>query len=242
MRTLILFFFGSLLSIGAYAQPSAGYDDLKILFADGSYEKLVRQCEKYINKDATKKDPTPYLWMTKALYGIDVSGSDNENFKNAFKDGINYLGKCFKYDTEEAVQDEHAEFIDEYTLACIERIVNEIESGAYRKAYSWNIKYKKIARDDVGRLFMEGALKFRNSDKGGANTSWKLANIALEKVTSIEDFSKADKSLLMYGAIQSAEAMISGRQLAKAQDLLNKVAPWFEDNDEFQEEYDKVVN
>ncbi len=242
MRTLLLVLIGLLFSIGTYAQPDTGYDDLKILFADGSYKKLVRQCEKYINNDKTKKDPRPYLWMTKALYGIDVSGEAVDEYKNSFKDGINYLGKCFKYDKDGEVQAEHDEFINEYTLACVERIMVDVQAGDYRKAYSWNIKYKKIARSTVGRLFMEAALKFRNSDKGGANTSWKLANVELEKLTSVEDMSEADRLLLMHGVIQSAEAMVAGRQIDKARALLNKVAPWFEDEDEFQEEYDKVVN
>lgn len=242
MRILFLFLFSTLVSLGAFAQPESDYDDLKILFADGNYEKLVRQCEKYIGKDDTKKDPLPYLWMTKALYYIDISGSDDENFKNAYKDGIGYLGKCFKYDEDGACQEEHSEFIDEFTMACVERISNDILAGDYRKAYSWNVKYKKITNQPAGVLFMEGACKYQNGDKGGANSAWKEAAEELDKVTSIEDWSKADVRLLRNGVIQTAEAMIKGRQLDKAKDVLNKVAPWFEEDEEFKEEYDKVVN
>lgn len=242
MRSLFILLIGFIYSFGAFAQPDAGYDDLKILFADENYEKLVRQCEKYLNKDDTKKDPIPYLWMTKALYGIDVSGSDNENFKNAFKDGINYLGKCFKYDEDGVVQDEHEDFIDEFSLALVERITNDISADDYRKAYGWCVKYKKIARNEAGMYFMEGALKYRNGDKGGANTSWKEANKMLEEVTSIEDWAKADVKMLKQGAIESAKAMVAGRQIDKARELLNKVAPWFEDESDFKEVYDEIVN
>lgn len=242
MRTLFILFIGFFYSFGAFAQPDTGYDDLKILFADENYEKLVRQCEKYMEKDDTKKDPLPYLWMTKALYAIDISGSDNDNFKNAFKDGISYLGKCFKYDTDGMVQDEHSDFIDEFSMACVERITNDISAEDFRKAYGWTVKYKKIARNEAGVLFMEGALKFRNGDKGGANTAWKDGNKLLDETTSIEDWAKADVRLLRQGVIESANAMVAGRQLDKAKDLLNKVAPWFEEDENFKEAYDAIVN
>jgi len=241
MKALLILFVGIFLSFGAQAQ-APDFDDLKILNADYDYERLVRQCEKYMDKDDTKKNPFVYLWMTKALYGIDISGSDNENFKNAFKDGLGYLGKCFKYDEDGEVQAEHDEFIDEFSMACVERILNDISVGDYRKAYGWNIKYKKIARNPAGMNFMDGACKYRNSDKSGANAAWKLANNELEDVTSIEDWAVADIALLKHGVIQTAEAMISGKQLEKAKELMNKVAPWFEDDDDFQAQYDKIVN
>ncbi len=241
MKALFILFVGVLFSFGAKAQ-APDFDDLKILFADGDYEKLVRQCEKYINKDETKKDPYVYVYMAKALYGIDISGSENENFKNAFKDGIGYLGKCMQYDQAGDCQAEHEEFINEFTLACIERITNDIVAEDYRKAYSWVVKYKKITKNPAGMYFMEGACKFRNSDKGGANAAWKTAGEELDKVTSIEDWSKADVALLKHGVIQTAEAMVFGRQLEKAKAVLNKVAPWFEEDDDFQDAYDKIVN
>jgi hypothetical protein len=241
MKALFILFVGLLLSFGASAQEP-DFDDLKILFADGDYEKLVRQCEKYINKEETKKNPIVYLYMAKALYGIDVSGSENENFKNAFKDGMGYMGKCLKLDEDGAVQSEHEEFINEFTMACVERITNDIAAGDYQKAYSWVVKYKKITLNSAGTWFMEGACKYRNSDKGGANTAWKTANEELNKVTSIEDWLESDIAILKHGVIQTAEAMVAGRQIEKAKEILNKVAPWFEEDEDFQEAYDKIVN
>ena len=241
MKTYLILFLGFFLSFGSYAQAPE-YDDLKILFADASYEKLVRQCEKYMNKDETKKDPAVYLWMAKALYAIDVSGNTDDNFKNAFKDGINYLGKCFKYDSEGTVQAEHEEFINEFTMACVERIVNDVQAGDFKKGYGWVVKYKKIARYPAGLSYMEGACKFRNSDKGGANTAWKLAGEELSEIKSLEGWPKADRELLKHGVIQTAEALISSRQVSKAQEVLNKVAPWFEADEDFKAVYNKAVN
>ncbi len=241
MRTFLILFVGFILSFGAKAQAPE-FDDLKILFADGSYEKLVRQCEKYMNKDDTKKNPHVYLWMAKALYKIDISGNATDNFKNAFKDGINYLGKCFKYDEDGTCQSEHEDFINDFTRACVERIVNDAEAEDYKKAYGWVVKYKKIARYPAGLSYMEGACKFRNSDKGGANTAWKQANEELETIKSLEDWPVADRELLKHGVLQTADALVTSRQISKAQELLNKVAPWFEADETFKAKYNKIVN
>ena len=68
------------------AQAQApGFDDLKILYADANYEKLVKVAENYTLKDELKKDPIPFVWLAKGLYKISLSGSDDEKYKTAYK-------------------------------------------------------------------------------------------------------------------------------------------------------------
>ena len=93
----------------ANAQPPT-YDDLRILYADGNYEKLAKVADKYCNNDKTKNDPLVHMWLGKALYKISLVGSEDENFKNAFKDAIGAVGKSIKLDKEGSVQSENEEF------------------------------------------------------------------------------------------------------------------------------------
>ncbi len=241
MKLIFATTFGLLFTFAAAAQAPE-FDDLKILYADGNYEKLVSQSEKYAGKDDTKKDPNVYMWMAKGYYKISVSGEADDDFKNAFKSGIGAMGKAFKYDSDGSCQTENEEFVSKFTLACVERILNDVGAEDYRKAYSWNIKYLKISPNPIGCKFMEGTCKFRNSDKGGANSSWKEAENMIKEINSIDGWLEADVLLLKHGVIQTAECYISSRQVDKAKELLNKMAPWFEDDDEFKVEYDKVVN
>ena len=81
----------------SFGQPPT-YDDLKILYADANYEKLAKVAENYTLKDKTKKDVLPYIWLSKGLYKISLSGTDNEKFKNAYKAAIKHLSKGIKYD------------------------------------------------------------------------------------------------------------------------------------------------
>jgi hypothetical protein len=89
---------------------------------------------------------------------------------------------------------------------------------------------------------LDGATKFRKADKGGANTSWKEAETLLAKVKNFDAWSPADKAMLKYGIIQTAECYKSSKQVEKAKALMNKVAPWFEEDDEFKEKFDEIIN
>lgn len=221
-----------------YAQD---YDDLTILYADGSYEKLVAKAEKYTQKDETKKDPVPYIWMAKGLYKISISGTDDPAYKNAFKDAMGSYSKAVKYDTEMTARNAHKEFVDQFTSACAELIINDADAEDWGKSYGWSVKYSKMAQDEAGILFMQGALKYRRSDKSGANTDWKDAATKMEGVTSLSSWLEADKKLLRAGLLQSASCLVESRQVEKARELLDTYAPLFKGDDDFQAGYDKVM-
>jgi tetratricopeptide (TPR) repeat protein len=219
------------------------YDDLKILFADANYEKLVKVAENYTVKDELKKDPLPFVWLAKGLYKISLSGSDDEKFKNAYKEAIAALTKAMKNDGNDggALAD-HQEFIDEFQGSLVELISNDFDAKDYNKASGWVIKYIKVTKNPIGAKYLDGASKYRKTDKGGANTAWKEAETMLTKITTIEDWSDADKDILKIGVFQTAECYILSKQKEKAKTLLNKVAQWYEEDEEFKTKYDEIIN
>lgn len=226
--------------LGANAQPPK-YDDLKILFADGNYEKLIKSAENYTLKDDLKKDALPFLWLAKGLYKISLSGTSDEKYKNAYKDAIGALGKALKNDKDGSQLEDHAEFIDDFQMSMATMIENDLGAKDYNKASGWVLKYVKVTRNLVGVKFLDGAMKYRKADKSGANTAWKEADALLKNVTSLDDFTEADKIVLMHGIIQTADCYVSIKQVEKAKTLLKKVAPWFEDNEVFKAKYDEIL-
>lgn len=238
LRTLVLFLF----CVGYSFSQSPDYNDLVILFADGNYSKLIKESEKYTSKDDTKNDPLPYYWMAKGLYKISFDNERDEEFKNAFKDAITVLGKCRKKDKDNSFYEANKEFFMEVKGSLNEQIENDIAAKDFRKAAGWAIRVYKISPDDMGAKYLEGACKYRNSDKSGANTLWKEGEKLLAATTSIEDWSKEDKALLKLGVFQTAECYISSKQTDKARALLNKVAQWYEGDEDFKAKYDQIVN
>lgn len=235
----LLFMSLSLFSIGQQS-----FDDLKILYADGNYEKLVKEAEKYCEADDTKKDPMPHMWLAKGYYKISISGNDDPEFKNAFKDALGAMSKFLKNDKDGSARmdSDNAEFLDLIQSSLMEQIENELTIDNYRKAYSWVLKYKKVSDNYVGEMYLEGACKFRTDDKSSAFSLWRDAEKMISETTSTESWSETDLKILKVGVLESAECLVSVRQVDKAKTLLNKVAPLFEDDKDFKASYDAIVN
>lgn len=231
-----------LLFVGFQATAQApDYDDLKILYADGNYEKLVKVAFNYSEKEELKKDPLPNLWLAKGLYKVSLSGTDDEKFKNAYKEAITALGKAMKIDKDGTALSEHQEFIEKFQSSMVELISNELSAGDFNKASGWVVKYYKITRNPVGTKYMDGATKFAKADKGGANTIWKEADALLAKITSIEDWSEADRAMLKMGVLETAKCYVKAKQKDKAKTLISKISAWFEEDQDFQTQVQEIL-
>lgn len=244
MKQLIAVFSFVLVSMMAYSQ-SPEYKDLRILYADANYEKLVKEAEKYTLKDKYKKDIPPYFWLAKGLYKLSISGTDDPEFKNAYKGAIKYLAKGLKYDLKYnggAMAIEESEFVANFQMTLYETVYNEIAAGSFRRGSGWAIKYLKLTDNIVGAKYMMGACKYNAGDKTTARDYWKQGAAALEEIESIENWSEADKLMLKMGVLYSAQALKKGRQDDKARALIGKVSQWFEDDEEWQTDYDEIVN
>lgn len=230
-----------IVGVVAYAQPPE-YDDLTIYKADDNWEKLIRASEKYTLKDATKKDPLPYYYMAYGLYNISLVGDRGDEYKNAFKDALTTTGKFVRKDKDGSVYEEKKEFFDMLKMELVKTIQFDIEAGDYRKSFAWVMKAYKFNKEDVGAKYLEGACKYRGGDKSTGRQKWKEAKVWLEAIESIEDWCEADKVLLRMGLIESAKVLQESRQEDAAKELLNKGAQWFEEDEEWQYQYDEIVN
>lgn len=235
---LVLVVFSSFIS----SAQAPDYDDLKILYADGKYEKLVTAADKYTLKEDLKKDPFPFMWLAKGLYKVSLSGTSDEKYKGAYKEAIAALGKSMKIDKDSACILVHKEFVDEFQMSIVERVNNDISANKIKDAAGWASKYYKITTHPLGPKYIEAAAKYKSADKGGAAMIWKECDVLMNKIVDVTSWSKADLNLLKIGVIQTAECFVNARQKEKAVSLLNKVAPWFEGDEEFKEKYDEMVN
>lgn len=232
-----------LLMCQAYSYAQApDYDDLKIMYADAKYEKLVAAADKYSQKESLKKDPYPFIWLAKGLYKISLTGTDNEKFKNAYKDAIGALAKCMKIDKDSSCYNTHREFIDEFQMSLVERVNNAVSQDKIKDAAGWATKFYKISSHPIGPKYIEAAGKYRAADKGGAAALWKECDKLMVGITDVEAWTNADKSLFRIGVLLTADCYVDARQKEKAVELLNKVAQWFEDDTEFKARYDEIVN
>jgi len=247
MKNLLLLFSLLLITNLSFSQRPE-YDDLKVLFADANYEKLVKKAEGYTLKDKTKKDVLPYIWLSKGLFKISTSDNQDDKFKNAYKQSIKHMGKAIKYDLKYnnmATVAEHEDYLHELQLSLQIRIENEMAgetTGGFKKGYSWALNYKKISINLISINFVSGSCKYFSGDKPGARSEWQTGNKALEEIESLDSWSEADKLLLKLGVLYTAKAYNSSNQKDKARSLLGRVSQWFEEDPDWQEKYDEIVN
>jgi hypothetical protein len=231
---------GLLIYCGSAKAQAPDYNDLIILFADAKYEKLISSATRYIEKESTAQDALPYLWLSKGLYAMSQQGDKDPMYKNAFKESIAALGNFRKKDKDGSLFQEHIEYIDKIKLAVLEQVTNEIDAKAYKKATPILAKYYKISPDDVGAKFLEAACKYRDGDKSGANTIWKETDKKMATLENLDKLTEVDKMLFRSGVFETAECWISSKQVDKAKKLLDKVAPWFEGDEEFKTRFDSL--
>ena len=239
----IVMLIGAIVPFLAAAQPP-DFNDLKILFADRNYEKLVKQAEKYTTKEDLAKNPVPYLWMSRGLYEISLSGTDNANFKNAYKDATSFLGKAISKDKDGTQLADHREFIDTFQISLARRIVDDISIKDYAKAGVSLMNYSKVTRNaDAGAKYLDGALKFMKGDKGGANPIWLKANevIAKKPITSMDDWSDADKLIFKLGIMYTSECYVKAKKLDKAKALISAYYKFYEEDQEYKTRHDEIV-
>jgi hypothetical protein len=239
MKKLIAVVF--LLAAGLAKAQAPNYDDLRILYADGNYDKLIRSAENYSTNEKTKKDALPHFWLGRGLYSVSLSGTDEEKYKNAFKESVNSIGKAIKLDKSGEVLQEYDDFLTEYKTAIVERIRNDIDDPKVKNS-AWVVKYYKMDPNSVGTKYVEGYFKYKNADKTGANTLWKDADTKLKAISSIEGWDEPDVELLKMGVLATASMYKSSKQVDKARALLGSVKQWYEEDDEFMSKYDEIVN
>ncbi|HLW29973.1 MAG TPA: hypothetical protein VKX29_03885 [Brumimicrobium sp.] len=239
MKKLLTLITTLLISMSYFSQGS--YEDLLIIKADGNWENLIKQSERYTLKGATEKDALPYYYLSYGLYKISFQADRGEKYKNSYKDAFNAIGKMLRYDKTGEVQEKHADFVDELKLSLLEIIQNEVENDEYRRAFGWTMRLYKFGRDYAPVYYLEGALRYRNNDKSTANTKWKTGD-ELIKEANINSWSEADKSIFMLGLYETAQALKDDRQDAKAKEVMNIGAPYFEDDKKWKNYYDQIVN
>lgn len=237
------------------AQPP-GYDDCLMYYTDKQWEKLIKTAEKYTNKEESANDPMAHLWLAKGLYEINQSGNTDEAYKNAYKDAISSMGKFIKLDKTGSFKKENMAFVEKIKASLAEMIDNEMSNP--KKASGWVIKYYKLEPKSIGAKYLDGACKYLSGDKTGANTFWKEAENMLTAVINEgkapfeivnanpeegdDGYSKADKEILKMGVLKTVECYMASKQKDKAKALLGKVAKWYENDEEFKEVYDSIVN
>lgn len=246
MKNKILFLLFNFTVLFLNGQPPK-YDDLKILFADAQYEKLVKDAEKYVNKPDLSEDPIPNVYLSMGLYKISFTSLVEENpaFSDSREASYEALSAAIELDKNGTKLDEHAAFIDEVQEYVMEVIGNEVELESYTKAASYIKTYAKVTKNaKAAAKLYEGYVKYLKApdDASSAESAWEKAIKMLTKdsLNDPSNWTKNDLILAKNGLLGTVKSMIAIENIDNIDILLEYYKPVFREDEEFLTELEKI--
>jgi hypothetical protein len=238
-----------LVSLSFFSNAQApNFEDLKILYADAKYEKLVKTAENYANKPELAEDADPYLYMSMGLYRISFTSiaEENPSFADARSAAFDALGSAMDIDKKGNDLDKHAAYIDEVQTYLVEAITNEIESASYTKAANYVKAYGKASKNaKVGAKLYEGCMKYLKTpdDESSAVTIWEKAQKMLTKdsLNDVSNWTKNDLIISKVGLIETLKYLYAIENTEMADFFWNYFEVVYGKDEEFMAEYEKAI-
>lgn len=232
--TLVL---ASLLIVSASAQKKP-YDDLLVKFVDEKYEDCLAKAQTYTEKDDTKKDPLPYLYMSMCLYEMSKIEKYKamDEYKKADKEALKWAEKYRKKDKNKEFFDNYADYWSDLNTMAQETGLNFYDEGAkgMSKAKQTFDSMTGYYPENPGAWLMLGLCQYRTNLAKEGDASVAKFKAALEVAGGVEALPEDQKKLMRTALIDYA-AYLDGkgdRSGAKAALDLGKEA--LKDDPEFK--------
>jgi len=231
-------FFAFLSVISSFAQSDRDYKDLLTLFVGEKYEKCLDKAEGYTMGDDTKKDPLPYLFMSRCFYEMSKKDEFKEAYPNAFKDAMKYASKYGSKDKEKVFMAEYEDYFAELRKAAMAEAETMMDTEKYSKAKQIYDQLLDLDPNDAGAQLMMG-LAFTGLK------SKKEAEVAIAKAKQILVDKKAGQSkeqlVLLRDALTRHATALSSTSKDAAKEWLDLGLEYFPDDKEYKVTYDSIA-
>ncbi|NOZ45734.1 MAG: hypothetical protein GXO79_03030 [Chlorobi bacterium] len=163
--------FVSVLFINCIAQQNEEFPKLSKLYNEQKYEACLMKSEKLTYNDKTKREPLPYLFLSKSYYQLSLSDDPDiqEYYPKALKNALKYAIKFVQKDKRKVYVPQNTEYIELLTKTYIEKTQELYDNGKYNKVAS-NYKQLLKLKDDDNIRFAKGVCNAMNSNYSEAST------------------------------------------------------------------------
>lgn len=237
-------------------------DELTQIHADSNFVKLVKRASDYVVKPKYANDPTPYIFLAKGFYGMYRKDIKDPAIQDPFDEAVTATATAIEKDENGIFRMPiHEMWLNNFQSEVLNNgVIYRLEDeDGYPVLYTNTNKeklsevtsemldaveqYSSITKNPIGIKFIEAAIRFQNKDAKTANLIWKTELPNLMKMTSLDNFTDADKAALRTGVILSAQQMIlRDKSTVNARAMLRQVAKWFEYDKDFIAFYEKKYN
>lgn len=217
------------------------FDDLKLLYMDEKYDKLIKKGEKYTEDDKTRHEPLPYLYLAKAYYEIsknpDKYGKDfrpDQALRYAFR----YAERYRRYDPDGTLYADNEIFFEELKQTASEQGENSMMEKNWSHARRYYESIIKFDPQNVGAWMLYGYCKLQDRDRSGEDQIKKASNLA--DSVDLKGAIPIDKKLAKSAFENYATYLKSNGMADSARTVISYGYPAFKDDKEFMLEYNEL--
>jgi hypothetical protein len=230
----------TLLFLSAHAQKQP-YEDLLVKYVDEKYEDCLAKALNYTEKDDTKKDPLPFLYVSMCYYEMSKIEKyrSMEEYKKCDKDAVKYAEKYRKKDKNKEFFDNYADFWSDLNTMAGEAGVNAYEDPkGLTKAKQWFDGMTGYYPENPGPWLMLGLVLYKSNLTKEADAAIAKFQPALEAAGGIGMLPDDQKKLVKTALIQYATYLDSKGNRSKAKEMLEIGKEFFKDDAEFKGAYE----
>ena len=197
----------------------------------------------FVENDKTRRNPVPYIYVSKAYYEMSKIEEFDEAYPRAFRDAVKYAVKYRKKDKEGEFIEENAEYIDGLKVQTFELADNYYQIGKYSKSKTYFKYLTGMDPKDWGSWFFKGVTESRLNMRSDSEISIKTAIDGLSAIdkTVFESYLPGQVMLLKKGIIYYSEFMKERGKMAEAKEIIAMGYPYFDDDNEYKVAYDDLM-
>ena len=239
LRSLTLATLGTLfLSAQAQKQP---YEDLLVKYVDEKYEDCLAKALSYTEKDDTKKDPLPYLYMSMCLYEMSKIEKYRmmEEYKKSDRDAVKYAEKYRKKDKNKEFFDNYADYWSELNTMAQDAGLTSYEDNQFSKAKQWFDGMVGYYPENPGAWIMLALCQYKsNLVKEGDLSMKEYAKAALNADTG--SLPEDQKKLLKNALIRYSEFLNTKGMRDSARTTIGLGKDHFMEDPDFKLQYEEL--
>lgn len=242
IKHLFVLPFFALLSLPNTGVAQDEYDDLLIMYVDGEYEKCLKKAEKYTDREKTRRDPLPYLYMSMCYFEISKMDSytSQREWRRSDRNALRYAKRFRKKDKNLQYFPEYEDYWEELNTMAMETGMMYLELGDDSKARRRFDAMVDYYPENPGAWQMLALVQQRMNLRRDAAESMERFNEAYAALGNIEELPDDQQRLLRTALVLYAEHMDSKGMRDSAQIVLELGEEAFLENAEFKSLHDEL--
>lgn len=225
------------LFLAAQAQKQP-YEDLLVKFVDEKYEDCLAKADMYVQRESTKKDALPYLYMSMCYYEMSKIEKYTalEEYKKADKEALKWAEKYRKKDKNKEYFDNYADFWSELNTQAQDKGLQFYDEGAkgMSKAKQTFDAMTGYYPENPGAWLMLGLTQLKTNLVKEGEISLTKFREALDAAGGVANLPEDQKKLMGASLIKYAEHLDSKGDSSGAKAAIALGADALKDDPEFK--------